>query len=367
MADGQMVEHDDDQDQPARALTWWNIMRAVLLYFLDLLLVIVLLPRGSNINLRNLLLIVGKFGVHFAMLSFTYAMYLAIISNSDLRPHGPVSMGINRILGLPADLQCRSRRDLNEEWSLLQLDNNATTPGSTLSFGNNSTLAITAPVLEDKIEGTSLDFFPTTDVQQAPMFSTTPPSQVTSTSQTLPNLSSEASSVANQTDVSSSNFTLPERLKVINLQSSTTEPTTPSSSNFSPTAIPASSPAAVTTQQLADNVSAPNLTSSTGPTSLNSSSQADDEVLELLDKIIGIFAMILLILTFGLACCFTALAFAKWREERNKAKARRTISQPMRPVQQVFPNRDSAFQPATSLVFQPIETSTFRPIETSSL
>ena len=129
-----------EQERPVKALTWWNILRAVAQYFLDLILIIILLPRGSKVSLRNLALIFGKFGCHFTILSFTYGLYLAILANSDFHPHGPVSMGINRILGLPADPQCRSRRDLNQEWSLPQFDDsNATLPGPAINFENSNT------------------------------------------------------------------------------------------------------------------------------------------------------------------------------------------------------------------------------------
>ena len=123
------------------------------------------------------------------------------------------------------------------------------------------------------------------------------------------------------------------------------------------------------TQSLAEDVPTSNLTSSVNSPALNSSSQADeekwidDEVYKLLDKIMGTLAFLFMVFVLSLASCFTALALVKWGEERNKRKAKRAISLPTRPLQQVIPSRDSAFEPPTSSVFRPINTTTFRPIE----
>ena len=61
------IEHEGGEERPVRALTCFNILRAVLLYVLDLMLALVLLPRGTPVTLRNICIILGKFLMHVAM------------------------------------------------------------------------------------------------------------------------------------------------------------------------------------------------------------------------------------------------------------------------------------------------------------
>ena len=77
----------------------------------------------------------------------------------------------------------------------------------------------------------------------------------------------------------------------------------------------------------------------------------------------GCLAFLLMIFVMSLATCFAALALVKWGEERYKRKAKRAISLPTRPLQQMIPSRESAFEPPTSAVFRPIATTSFAPIQ----
>ena len=122
------IEHEGGEERPVRALTCFNIFRAILLYALDLMMALVLLPRGTPVTLRNILIIFGKFLLHVAMLMVTYAFYLACLSNANVAPHGPISLSINRMLGLPDNPACRTRRGLEDSWDLLRIDTNSTSP-----------------------------------------------------------------------------------------------------------------------------------------------------------------------------------------------------------------------------------------------
>ena len=53
------LEHEGGEERPRRELTCFNLLRALLLYFLDLGMALVLLPRGTPINLRNIMIIFG--------------------------------------------------------------------------------------------------------------------------------------------------------------------------------------------------------------------------------------------------------------------------------------------------------------------
>ena len=89
------LEHEGGEERPRRELPCFNLVRALLLYILDLGMAVVLLPRGTPINLRNILIIFGKFLLHVTMLMVCYAFYLACLSNANVAPHGPISLSIN--------------------------------------------------------------------------------------------------------------------------------------------------------------------------------------------------------------------------------------------------------------------------------
>ena len=100
------LEHEGGEERPRRELTCFNLVRSLLLYFLDLGMVMVLLPRGTPVNLRNVLLIFGKFypsGVDADdVLCFLFSMFVKCERGSP-RPHQPLDkshVGASRQPGL---------------------------------------------------------------------------------------------------------------------------------------------------------------------------------------------------------------------------------------------------------------------------
>ena len=142
------LEHEGGEERPVRSLTCFNIFRAILLYALDLMMALVLLPRGTPVTLRNILIIFGKFLLHVAMLMVCYAFYLACLSNANVAPHGPISLSINRMLGLPDNPACRTRRGLEDSWDLLRIDTNSTSSSSSPASVNGSAQNVDPPDLQ---------------------------------------------------------------------------------------------------------------------------------------------------------------------------------------------------------------------------
>ena len=142
------IENEGGEERPRRELTCFNLLRALLLYFLDLGMALVLLPRGTPINLRNIMIIFGKFLLHVTMLMVCYAFYLACLSNANVAPHGPISLSINRMLGLPDNPACRTRRELEDSWHLLKIDPVSTSTSSPLASANSSAPNVTLPDLQ---------------------------------------------------------------------------------------------------------------------------------------------------------------------------------------------------------------------------
>ena len=93
----------------------------------------------------------------------------------------------------------------------------------------------------------------------------------------------------------------------------------------------------------------------------------EDYDLVLLDKILGCLSMILMIFVMCLGTCVAGLGLVSWGERRAKRKANKTMSLQMRPLQQLHPSRDSAFEPASNALFRPIDrdTSSFAPIQST--
>merc|ERR1719495_2191361 len=108
----------------------------------------VLLPRGTPISLRNIMIIFGKFLLHVTMLMVCYAFYLACLSNANVAPHGPISLSINRMLVLPDTPACRTRRELEDSWHLLKIDPISTSSSPPLASANSSAPNITLPDLQ---------------------------------------------------------------------------------------------------------------------------------------------------------------------------------------------------------------------------
>ena len=77
----------------------------------------------------------------------------------------------------------------------------------------------------------------------------------------------------------------------------------------------------------------------------------------------GCLSFILMTFVMCLGTCVAGLALVSWGERRAKRKAKKTVSLPIRPLQQILPSRDSAFEPANSALFRPIATDSFAPIQ----
>ena len=361
------IEHEGDDERPVRALNCFNILRAVLLYLLDLLLAVVLLPRGTQVTLRNICIIFGKFGVHIAMLSVTYAFYLAIVSNANVTPHGPISLGINRILGLPMDPNCRNRRGLDDSWDLLRINTNSTLPTSSPALVNSSAPEIDSPILD--VDLTEAFLTSTAAGEQDTSVSITPLPQVNSTFEAWSNLSTKAPDFLNDTVASTSTITSADKIRAVDLQSSTSGSKTSSYANVSIPEVSSVKPTTELTQPLAEDFSTSNMTLAVNEPSFNASSQTkddqliDEEYYKLMDKILGCLSTILMIFVMCLGTCVAGLGLVSWGERRAKRKARKTVSLPMRPLQQLHPSCGSAFEPANTALFRPIDTSSFAPIQ----
>ena len=177
------LEHEGGEERPRRELTCFNLVRALLLYFLDLGMALVLLPRGTPINLRNIMIIFGKFLLHVTMLMVCYAFYLACLSNANVAPHGPISLSINRMLGLPDNPACRTRRELEDSWHLLKIDPISTSSSPPLASANSSAPNVTLPDLQVNLTEAFVPFSPSGD--SASSYTILPPTNATWTNSTI--------------------------------------------------------------------------------------------------------------------------------------------------------------------------------------
>ena len=363
------IEHEGSEERPVRALTCFNILRAVLLYFLDLMLALVLLPRGTPVTLRNICIIFGKFLMHVAMLTVTYAFYLACISNENVTPHGPISLSINRMLGLPMDPNCRNRRGLEDSWDLLRVNTNSTLLTPSPASVSSSAPDLDLPDLDVNL--TEAFVASTAAGEQDTSVTTTPLPQANSTFEVWSNLTTKAPDFFNDTVASTSRATSADKTRAVDLQSSTSGSTTSSSANVSIPEVSSAKPTAELTPPLVEDFSTSNLTLAVNEPGFNISSQdkddklIDEEYYVLLDKILGCLSTILMIFVMCLGTCVAGLGLVSWGERRAKRKANKTMSLQMRPLQQLHPSRDSAFEPASNALFRPIDrdTSSFAPIQ----
>ena len=392
------IEHEGGEERPVRALTCFNILRAVLLYVLDLMLALVLLPRGTPVTLRNICIIFGKFLMHVAMMTVTYAFYLACIANANVAPHGPVSLSINRMLGLPNDPNCRNRRGLEDSWDLLRVSTNSTSPSSSpasvsssvpdfdlpdlLRINTNSTSPSSSPA---SVSSSAPDFnlpdldvnlteaFVTSTASGDPASSTTLLFQVNSTFEGWSNLTTDAPGLFNDIIASTTAAPSADKISTVDLPSSTSGFNTSSSANVS---IPKNSSATPTTEltpPLAEDISTSNLTLAINGSSFNASSETKDdplikeEHLKILDKALGLLWGLVMMFTLCLGTCVAGLGLVIWGEKRGRREANKERSLQLRPLQQVHPSRGTAFEPASDSLFRPInrDSSTFAPLQST--
>ena len=361
------IEHEGGEERPVRALTCFNILRAVLLYVLDLMLALVLLPRGTPVTLRNICIIFGKFLMHVAMMTVTYAFYLACISNANVAPHGPISLSINRMLGLPDNPNCRNRRGLEDSWDLLRISTNSTSPSSSPASVSSSAPNFDLPDLDVNLT----EAFVTSTASGDPASSTTLLFQVNSTFGGWSNLTTDAPGLFNDIIASTTAAPSADKTSTVDLPSSTSGFNTSSSANVS---IPKNSSATPTTEltpPLAEDISLKTL--AINGSSFNVSSETKDEPLikeehlKILDKALALLWGLVMVFILCLGTCLAGLALVTLGEKRGRREANKERSLQLRPLQQVHPSRGTAFEPASDSLFRPInrDSSTFAPLQST--
>ena len=410
------IEHEGGEERPVRALTCFNILRAVLLYVLDLMLALVLLPRGTPVTLRNICIIFGKFLMHVAMMTVTYAFYLACISNANVAPHGPISLSINRMLGLPDNPNCRNRRGLEDSWDLLRVSTNSTSPSSSpasvsssapdfdlpdlLRINTNSTSPSSSPASISS-SAPNLDL-PDLDVNLTKAFvNSSAPGDSASSTTIAPQINSTWSNFTILPQVNStwSNFTTDAPGFFNDSFASTTEAAFANKTSsvgllFSPLGLKTSSSANVTifegssttttteptppvTEDLFGfNLPTSNLTLGTNGSSVNASTKTTDELWsqpwfteeehKIIEKILSLVYGLAIVLILILSICCAGLGLVTLGERRGYREANKARSLELRPVQQVHPSRGATFEPATDSLFRPIpdrDSSSFAPLQ----
>ena len=381
------LEHEGGEERPRRELTCFNIFRAILLYFLDLMMALVLLPRGTPINLRNILIIFGKFLLHVMMLMVCYAFYLACLSNANVAPHGPISLSINRMLGLPDNPACRTRRGLEDSWDLLRIDTNSTSSSSSPASVNGSAPNVDLPDLQVNLTEAFVPLSASGDSA--------------STSTLLPPINSTCSNstISPQINSPSSNFTTDAPGFFNDSFASTTEAAFANKTSsvgllFSPLGLKTSSSANVTifegssttttteptppvTEDLFGfNLPTSNLTLGTNGSSVNASTKTTDELWsqpwfteeehKIIEKILSLVYGLAIVLVLILSICCAGLGLVTLGERWGRKEAIKARSLELRPVQQVHPSRGATFEPATDSLFRPIpdrDSSSFAPLQ----
>ena len=381
------LEHEGGEERPRRELTCFNIFRAILLYFLDLMMALVLLPRGTPINLRNILIIFGKFLLHVMMLMVCYAFYLACLSNANVAPHGPISLSINRMLGLPDNPACRTRRGLEDSWDLLRVDTNSTSSSSSPASVNGSAPNVDLPDLQVNLTEAFVPLSASGDSA--------------STSTLLPPINStwSNSTISPQINSTSSNFTTDAPGFFNDSFAFTTEAAFANKTSsvgllFSPLGLKTSSSANVTifegssttttteptppvTEDLFGfNLPTSNLTLGTNGSSVNASTKTTDELWsqpwfteeehKIIEKILSLVYGLAIVLILILSICCAGLGLVTLGERWGRKEAIKARSLELRPVQQVHPSRGATFEPAADSLFRPIpdrDSSSFAPLQ----
>ena len=375
----QEIEQEGGEERPRRELTCFNLLKALLLYFLDLGMALVLLPRGTPINLRNILIIFGKFLLHVTMLMVCYAFYLACLSNANVAPHGPISLSINRMLGLPDNPACRTRRELEDSWHLLKIDPISTSSSSPLASANSSAPNVTLPDLQINLTEAFVPFSASGD--SASSSTILPPTNATWSNSTIsPPINSTSSDFTtdapgffNDSFASTTEATSANKTSTVGLLFSTLGLKTSSSANVT---IPESSSTTTTTEltpPLAEDLVTSNLTLALNGSSFNASSETKDgplikeEHLKIVDKALSLLWGLVMMLILCLGTCCAGLGLVTLGERRGRREANKERSLQLRPVQQVHPSRGTTFEPASDSLFRPIDrdSSTFAPLQST--
>ena len=381
------LEHEGGEDRPRRELTCFNIFRAILLYFLDLMMALVLLPRGTPINLRNILIIFGKFLLHVMMLMVCYAFYLACLSNANVAPHGPISLSINRMLGLPDNPACRTRRELEDSWHLLKIDPISTSSSSPLASANSSAPNVTLPDLQVNLTEAFVPFSASGDSASS---STILPSTYSARSnatisQPINSSSSDFTTDApgffNDSSASTTEAASANKTSSAGLLFSTSGLKTSLSANVtifkgSSTTTTTEPTPPVTEDLFGFNLPTSNLTLGTNGSSVNASTKTTDELWsqpwfteeehKIIEKILSLVYGLAIVLILILSICCAGLGLVTLGERWGRKEAIKARSLELRPVQQVHPSRGATFEPAADSLFRPIpdrDSSSFAPLQ----
>ena len=384
----QELEHEGGEERPRRELTCFNIFYAILLYFLDLMMALVLLPRGTPVNLRNILIIFGKFLLHVTMLMVCYAFYLACLSNANVAPHGPISLSINRMLGLPDNPACRTRRELEDSWHLLKIDPISTSSSSPLASANSSAPNVTLPDLQVNLTEAFVPFSASGD--SASSSTILPPTNATwsnsTISQPINSTSSDFTTVdpgffndssTSTTEAASANKTSSAGLLSSTLGLKTSSPANVTIAEGSSTTT-TTEPTPPVTEDLSDfNLSMSNLTLGINNSSVNATSETTDEPYhpwftekehKIIEKVLSFLYGLAMVLVLILSICCAGLGLVTLGERWGRKEAIKARALELRPVQRVAPSSGAIFEPAPDSLFRPIarDSSSFAPLQATN-
>ena len=382
------IEQEGGEERPRRELTCFNLLKALLLYFLDLGMALVLLPRGTPINLRNIMIIFGKFLLHVTMLMVCYAFYLACLSNANVAPHGPISLSINRMLGLPDNPACRTRRELEDSWHLLKIDPISTSSSSPLASANSSAPNVTLPDLQVNLTEAFVPFSASGD--SASSSTILPPTNATwsnsTISQPINSTSSDFTTVdpgffndssTSTTEAASANKTSSAGLLSSTLGLKTSSPANVTIAEGSSTTT-TTEPTPPVAEDLSDfNLSMSNLTLGINNSSVNATSETTDEPYhpwfteeehKIIEKVLSFLYGLAMVLVLILSICCAGLGLVTLGERWGRKEAIKARALELRPVQRVAPSSGAIFEPAPDSLFRPIarDSSSFAPLQATN-
>ena len=389
------LEHEGGEERPRRELTCFNLVRALLLYFLDLGMAMVLLPRGTPINLRNIMIIFGKFLLHVTMLMVCYAFYLACLSNANVAPHGPISLSINRMLGLPDNPACRTRRELEDSWHLLKIDPISTSSSPPLASANSSAPNVTLPDLQVNLTEAFVPFSASGD--SASSSTILPPTNATWTnstiSQPIDSTSSDFTTVDpgffNDSSTSTTEAASANNTSSAGLLSSTLGLTTSSPANVTIAEGSSTTTTTEPTPPVAEDLSGFNLSTSNlaldiNDSSVNATSETTDELYhpwfteeehKIIKRVLSLLYGLATVLILALSICCAGLGLVTLGERWGRKEALRGCQgsrvlrgMELRSAQRNNPSNGAIFEPAPDSLFRPIarNSSSFAPLQATN-
>ena len=105
------VDDQGEQVRVPRALTRSSrIIRAIFLFWLDVVLLICFVPRGSKVTLRMICIILARTVVYAIVMVAQYGVYGLLLVDRGVAPQSDFTLYIDRILGLPANCGSKVRQ-----------------------------------------------------------------------------------------------------------------------------------------------------------------------------------------------------------------------------------------------------------------